>query len=186
MPVDYIPNHVERALGNLESQFQRSPNLKAVLRAIIAEVQVLEDAIFSAAVDRYLESARGAQLDQYGKVLGAGRGGLTDRIYRQILGARILGNLSSGSVPRLLDIYRILNGGAPADVQTPPPNTLIFSTERDTPTTPDERRRIARWMHQVKKAGVRLVMVEASPGYFGFADDPDALGFDDGFFAGVI
>jgi hypothetical protein len=41
MTIDYILDHVTRALGNLESQFQRSPNLKAVLEAIVGQVQGL-------------------------------------------------------------------------------------------------------------------------------------------------
>lgn len=186
MIVDHIPDHVDRALSNLESQFQDSPNLKAVLRAIVGEVQVLEDATFLSTVDRFLGNATGAQLDQYGRVLGARRGELSDTAYRHILHARILGNRSSGSIVRLLDIYRILNGGADVDVEQVYPNTLIFSAVQTAPTSPDERRRIRDWMHKVKKAGVVLYLAEAPDNYFGFFDNPNAFGFDEGGLAGVI
>lgn len=182
----HIPDHVARAEANLESQFQDSPNLRAVLRAIVDEVQVLEDAAYTAVVDRFLDGAGGAQLDQYGRVLGARRGGLSDTAYRQILHARILGNRSSGSIARLLDIYRILNGGADVDVDQFYPNTLAFYALHPQATTAEQRRRIREWMQRTKKAGVALILIEAPTNYFGFFDDPDALGFNEGSFAGVI
>jgi len=186
MTIDYIFDHVARAEANLESQFQNSPNLKAVLRAIVGEVQALEDAIYSTTVDRFLENARGVQLDQYGRVLGAGRGGLSDNAYRQILSARILGNRSSGSIARLLDIYRILNGGGEVDVDQVYPNTLIFYALHPQSTTAEQRRRIRDWMRAAKKAGVSLKLIEAPDDYFGFFADPNALGFSQGRFAGAI
>lgn len=186
MPINYIPDHVARAEANLESQFQQSPNLRAVLRAIVGEVQALEDAVYSTTVDRFLENARGVQLDQYGRVLGANRGGLSDTAYRQILSASILGNRSSGSIARLLDIYRILNGGGAVDVDQVYPNTLIFYALQPQATTAEQRGRIRDWMQQCKKAGVALKLIEAPTDYFGFYDDPNALGFSQGRFAGVI
>ena len=186
MELQHIPDHIERALANLTSQFQHSPNIRALVRASVARVQNIEDAAWSTLADRYLSTAHGALLDQYGKIVGAGRGGLDDSAYRMIIGARILGNLSSGSIERLLDIYQILQGGQPVAVQEVYPNTLIFSTEHPNPSTPEQRARTRRWMHEVKKGGIALELIEAAPDYFGFFDDPNALGFSQGRLAGVI
>lgn len=187
MELQYIPDHIEQALGNLESQFARAPNIRAVVRATVARVQELEDAAWSTLVERYLASASGAALEQYGKIVGVGRGGLSDAAYRQMIGARILGNLSSGSIDRLLDIYQILQGGRPVSVAEVYPNALIFSAEQPSPTTAEERRRTRDWMHQVKKAGVALTLIEAaSVGSFGFLGAADNLGFNEGTLSGVI
>jgi len=184
--IEHIPNHVERALANIESQFDRSPNLRTLARLLIGQVQDFEDAVWSTYADRMLDAAEGAQLDLYGKVLGASRIGLGDARYRQILKARLLGNLSSGEVKRLLLIWSILQDTDAIDVAEYHPNTLIFTSMRDKPLTAEEQRRTGQWMRAVKKGGVSLAMVDAPTDYFGFEADPDAEGFGDGTFAEVI
>lgn len=187
MQLQYIPDHIERALANLTSQFQRSPNIKAIVRASVWRVQEIEDAAWSTLMDRTLSSAQGASLEQYGRIVGVARGGLDDDAYRTMIHARILGNRASGAVARLIEVWRLLNASAPVSVREHYPNTLIFSVDQPHPTTPEQRLLTRQWMRQIKKAGVAIELVESPhAGGFGFVGSADSLGFNQGIFAGVI
>ena len=47
-------------------------------------------------------------------------------------------------------------------------------------------RRVSQLMKSIKPAGVCMILIEASEGYFGFEGDPDASGFDVGIFARAL
>lgn len=62
-----------RALSRLLSQFQNSPVLLQIVRALMSEVQVLVDAIIGTLQGRTPGSAVGAQLDVLGRIVGQPR-----------------------------------------------------------------------------------------------------------------
>lgn len=186
MGVPNKPDHIEVGLAMLESQFDDSPNLRGLIRACLRFLQDIEDMIFETWADRLLETAAGAQLDQYGDVLGAPRNGLGDVAYRRILRVQILANLSSGSIDRLLQIWKALEATDEVDADEYDPRTVIYSAVRATVSSATERARTKGMMLSAKKGGIEVQLIEATDGYFGFKDDPDAEGFGEGEFAEVL
>lgn len=181
-----ILDYEQRAIALLESQFQNSPNLHAVVRMIAREIQALEYAIWSVEVERYLGGATGAQLDQWGAIVGAARNGVDDEVYRRVIRARILTNMSTGTIEDLFAIYRELTNDDTASVEVLPPNTLLFSTITGGVLPEYLITLLEKYLRIGKKAGIRLYLVQAEEGYFGFAGNPEALGFDEGKFARLI
>lgn len=184
---EHIFDHIERALDNLVTPLFDKPVITAIVKAVASEVQELEDAAWSCIAERLLDTASGVQLDQWGEVLGEPRLGLNDIEYRAFLAARILSNLSEGEPDRLARILSILVGGAAARYVPHYPAGMMFEYVTDEPTSEKRRARINAQMEAVAPAGVEVdYITEASSGYFGFADNPDALGFGDGLFAEII
>jgi len=179
-----ILDYEQRAIAMLESQFQNTPNLHAVVRMIAREIQALEYAIWSVEVGRYLAGATGAQLDQWGAILGAVRGDLSDADFRRVIRARILVNISAGTVEDLLAVFAAL-ADAEVRVDELPPNTLLFYTilgALDSVAID----RVKKYLGTAKKAGIRIFLIDSAEDFFGFFDNPDALGFDAGRLARVI
>ena len=179
-----ILDYEQRAIGLLESQFQNTPNLHAVVRMIAREIQALEYAIWSVEVGRYLAGATGAQLDQWGAILGAVRGDLSDADFRRVIRARILVNISAGTVEDLLAIFAAL-ADSEVRVDELPPNALFFYTVfggLDSVAID----RVKQYLSTAKKAGVQIFLIDSPDDYFGFFDNPDALGFETGRLARVL
>lgn len=74
------------------------------LATFAAELQEFETAAFEVLLDRWLETAEGVQLDGLGQIIGRERLGTDDDTYRLLLKAQILINLSSGTIPQILEI----------------------------------------------------------------------------------
>lgn len=69
-------------LRRLVEQFRGKPRIEALLKAIAAQVQHLEDVATDLRENRWLDSAEGAQLDGLGRILGLPRGAWDDEQYR--------------------------------------------------------------------------------------------------------
>lgn len=181
----YIPDHQARAVAELLAQYADDPTWCAIARALGASTQCLEDQLFQLIVDRYLFSSKGAQLDQWGEVIGSQRQGLGDNDYRRVLNARILANRSGGTVNELIRIYGILT--APSVVRYTPdyPAAYFLTAERGAPLSATMRRAIGRIMADANTGGVGYNLFESLPGSFVF-DGPPGLGYDEGTFIGEI
>jgi hypothetical protein len=77
-----IPDYDERIVGLLPSQFRKLPRWDSFMRAIAEAMQLLEETTFSLIVSRSIKASSGAQLDQWGRLVGEARGGATDLNYR--------------------------------------------------------------------------------------------------------
>lgn len=184
---DYIANHVERALGDLVTMLGGRPVIEALVRALGEEVQELEDATWACVADRLLSTAVGTQLDAWGEIVGEQRGGLNDLEYRAFIEARILSNLSEGEPDRMARILSVLVGGVPVRYVPLYPAAMFFQYVRPAWTSARHRARVVAQMVEVAPAGVSVDHItEAIDGYFGFDDDDDALGFDEGLWPEVI
>lgn len=111
-------NHVERGLKRLLSQYRR-PKIQAWLTAYLNRVQELEDALWEIINGRNLETAEGVQLDLLGTIVGRGRNGLSDTLYRLAIRTQIRINRSQGLS---IDLT----------------NVLTLSVSDDTPKAYDE------------------------------------------------
>lgn len=108
-----ISNHSELAKSRLLEQFKRKPKLAALIDAIIAPIQDIENELQNIELDRALDSAIGYQLDLLGTIVGAVRAiGETDDDFRATLRATIVENISQGEPERMISIYKTLVGAA--------------------------------------------------------------------------
>lgn len=97
-------------LRKLIGQFLEKPNIAAVLSAFLDQVQDLENASFEVIENTTLANSEGAQLDGIGKIVGEERQGRSDADYQKALSARILVNISSGTIPELIAIVQAMVG----------------------------------------------------------------------------
>lgn len=183
----YIFDHVDQALAEIVTLLNL-PNFRAFIKTAALEVQQVETAIHDCIVERMLDRAVGAQLDQYGGVVGEPRNGLLDGEYRSFIQARILTNLSHGTPDEMTAILAIIGRAVSAVTYHPLyPAACAFDYATISLSSDDARVRIVAQMTEAAPAGVLVdYIVEAQADYFGFADDPDALPFTQGWFAEVI
>lgn len=179
-------DHAGRAASRLAEQFKVATKFRAVIDAVCAQIQELEDAFWTCVTDRGLSGA-GVQLDVLGRLLGEERAGDDDDRYILRLRARIRVLRSSGSAPNILKVFKLML----------PDNVLRFDdasfhgggfildlglvSAGDVPT-------YARFAHQAKSAGVNaqlLYQLDEDDNMFTLddANDPGSvtagLGLDD-------
>lgn len=92
-------DHVELALSRLTSQFEGSPNLRAMLAAMIAQANVNEADGDDLRTKRWLDTAEGQQLDGLGNILVLARLGRNDDDYREALRFKVFVNISKATPP---------------------------------------------------------------------------------------
>jgi hypothetical protein len=183
----YVPDIDEQALAVTKSRLRNAPRIRALITALAAGAQLQEDLNFALIVDRHIDTAAGAALDQWGTLAGELRQGATDRDYRRYLKGRIYANVSQGYVNDLLRMWDILTG----------PNVRVFHMAlfpraiklyvvRSTWMSDVRAARVARIMEDARPMGTDLALIEAVTGYYGFAEDPEASGFGFGRWAREI
>src|SRR5690606_7213019 len=99
------------ALSRLVTQFRDKPRIEALLKAIAAQVQQLEDVATDLLEKRWLDSAEGAQLDGLGRILGLDRGAWDDEQYRARLRVRIRILLADGTPENIIATLALLANG---------------------------------------------------------------------------
>lgn len=177
----YIHNHVEELLGLLLSQFARAAALRAMVELLGEHAQCLEDLAWVVNTQTVnLEEATGASLDLWGSILGARRETLGDEAYRGVLQAVLLVNRAGGTVPEFLEIIRrLLRSPVSSYRQHPEASFSLWASGHMWPATGAQRRRATRLLRKIIPAGVRVeAIIDAPLGHFGFADDPEASGWD--------
>lgn len=102
-----ITDHVQQALNRLPEQYRR-PLMQGLIRAIVKQVQVLEDATFALNAGRQLfnGNAVGAQLDGIGELVGVKRNGLQDSEYLVVILGTIAEHFSDGTRAVMLNIVQ--------------------------------------------------------------------------------
>lgn len=186
MTIQYIMDHVDNGLQRVLSQFDKSPNLRGCLGVLLLQVQELENTLLDLFLSRTLEGASGEQLDTIGRIVGEPRGGLGDGDYRRFLQVRIAVNFSQGERDRLTDIIALATGSDDVHFQPNYPAAFIVSYTVATPLSDAVRARVLKALEDATGSGIGYNLVEATDDYFGFAEDDDALGFDEGTFSTLI
>ena len=178
--VDHNEDIKGQALDRLPYQFRDKAYWTGLLEALLPSIQEVEDVLYDLIVDRFLEGALGAQLDQYGDLLDEGRQGLSDDEFRRILRSRILSNRSTGAIEDLVKLASRVTGSEVVRLFNIFP--AFMSIEYVVPASDSAafRKIVVRLLERATSAGVGLKVVEGVTGYFGFAGDPRALGFGEG------
>ena len=183
----YIPDHAARACAKLITQDQK-PRTRALVEALSAGAQLLEDQIFDLLVGRRLEVAAGDALDQWGAIVGEKRLGLVDGDYRRFIRARILANTSKGSVDEIIAVWALVTGGMTVRYFPMYPAGYSMLTIRGSWLSAPLRRRVRRIMEDIRPAGVEHELVEALIGPYGYEESAAiyVLGYDAGTYARVL
>ncbi len=89
MTLEYIPNHIDRALDLLREQYRSDPIFTTQISIFIKQIQDLEDILDEAYSTINLEFATGKILNDIGENFGEYRQGVTDDEYRRNIYTRI-------------------------------------------------------------------------------------------------
>ena len=187
MSYDHEADHKALARRDLLAVFRDKPRICALVDALALGVQVMEDHFGSLVADRTFDGCEGAQLDQWGLLVGESRSGLPDREYRAIIRARVLANVCQGDTDSMIRVVQALFPTLQVRHRDAFPAGAWFfagpaNPDKDLPSA-QYMARAAAVFHDAEPAGVGLDGVLYREGYFGFADDPAASGYDVGVFA---
>lgn len=179
MAVDHIADWQSRLRSRLYEQFKELPNWLAIVDAIAARVQALEDAIRDCYTITSIDDSEGAQLDVLGRLVGEPRYGRADDVYRLYIRAKVRANKSSGTMADLYAVLRAMFGQSLEATITPAPPAGIIVTIAAPALNPDEQAAALHFLIIAKAAGVRL-WLETTPAGGNDADlftllDPEHL-----------
>jgi hypothetical protein len=152
--------HVNDALALLLEQYKNRDRIRALLSALIAPFQDLENVFYDIYDAFLLDNATGEQLDYLGALVGEKRRERNDGTYRTYIRARIAINRSNGRIPELLAILRIVSD--PADtyhLRELMRATMILHIQQqieDTSNPPAQVVVLHDMMRQAKGGGVQL------------------------------
>lgn len=120
-----IEQHRELALLSLAAPFWGKPRIGSLLVAFIGGVQRLEDDLWAIMTERTLDEADLVRLKVLGKIIGQPRLSFDTELYRTVLRARALANVSRGRASDLLAVLEVLVGTG-AYVLTEVGNATLF------------------------------------------------------------
>ena len=174
-------SYYDKILDLLLTQFQDSPNIKYLLENFSIEADVYQTAL-NQVLALTLANAPGNLLDRYGAMIGAvnRQSGQSDEQYRPLVFAQLLINTYKGSVEELLTFFRVLGATQVYYKEYPP--ARVYIQYNNIPETYLPLNAIVlildKGIHPIT-----LFLTRVTDGYFGFEDDPLALGFDEGILA---
>jgi hypothetical protein len=180
-------DHAVRMVRKMLQQHRTRPRIVALVQALAAGVQALEDDVDDLIALRTIADSEGAALRQWGSLVGEQPAGLDDDDYRRFIMARILANKSDCTTEEILTIWRMVVDPETLDVGTVDireasfyPAMFKLEVIRDIEMTAVYRRRVGRLMRDAKPMGITLRLVEAERDFFGFAEDTrdGRTGFD--------
>jgi hypothetical protein len=179
--LDLITDHVERAQDNLIPRWREGVNARALVEAFVEEIQELENVTLEVMLDRALDVAEGAQLDQYGELLDEQRAGRNDTDYRRLLRIKIIANREAGVPDTVTFIASVLFDSETVGVRYihNQPASYQLQVTPDTPLTAQEIADGIRFVEFVTPAGVGITEIVTS------TDEPFAFAGGDGFGFGV-
>lgn len=185
MSIEKINDHGDRAVDRLPQQFKRKPNFGATVRAVADQIQDIEDAAFALFNGRSVFDATAANLDRIGAIVGqarpiSGPAATDDDVYRGMILARVIINRTQGEPEPIISLLLLLGANSVHLVEMFPATLLVQfegTLVTDGPTTRD--------LLEQATPPIGLDVVKFSSDYFGFAGDPDSLGFGEGELGGV-
>ena len=128
-------DYVGIALSRLTSQFDKSPMVRAFVQAMVSPLVSFESDANDLREKRWIDTAKGVQLDGCGAIVGVLRQGRGDEEYRSAIKFQVFVNTSNATPEEMMTGLRTLT--MPDDVQyiEQYPATAIFFTDGvSTPT----------------------------------------------------
>jgi hypothetical protein len=185
MTIEYRADHVSRGLENLTSRYDDATAFRDLVSIYLCRVQMLEDIVYGLIIAWMLDNAVKPQLDVLGKIVGQERCGTSDFDYRAFVRARVVANSARGRIPKIQFVLKTQMAADSASYLPHPP--AAYTIQSNGATVSDACKTLVReTMEEIAPAGVRVDVVDAPVGAFGFEGDDDALGFGQGVWAQIL
>jgi hypothetical protein len=158
-----------------------------ILKTWTSTLQPIEDTAQAMILQKNVDDAEGAQLDALGKLVGQGRAGLSDELYRKYIKAKIVVNRSDGVVEDLIKILVLVLDDNTATIVVQNEGTATVRVRVGSSFLTDALALIYfGFLFRAKSGGVRLI--------FQWGDVPDSQlfrfdigpGLDTGHLAGQL
>lgn len=179
-----IIDHPDRMVAALPWPLLAAPRVVALVRAVGAQIQQLEDVAWDLVYERQLPSAVGAQLQVWGELLDEPQGELTVQEWRHFLRAKLQIPRTACRPEEITATLRVVTGNhGPAHIYLYPPARVGLAYFADAPLSASHRARVRLWMERMVTGGVAIEHIIEKPlGGFGLSveDDPLLTGLDDG------
>lgn len=183
MAIDHLKQAKERVL----LQYKGGVVFETLLRIFVERIQVLDDIIHAILRERSIDYARGSNLDLIGRTLDFRRFYYwDDETYRFYL--RVV-NRVRRSYGTFKDIYEVAvllrtESNAPVQLLFPFPKAAIIEIPD---VLPSQEQIVAKFLLDTVTAttGINVVTYDSEE-YFGFLEDPNAKGFNEGKLAKII
>lgn len=108
MTITKIDDHIELAQDRLVEQYKNSKRLNDLIAALVEPLQHAEDEVFKVYTERWLDKAKGQQLDNIGAIVGEARSGRNDDDYKVAIILRIVINSSGGEPESIITAVKLL------------------------------------------------------------------------------
>lgn len=180
MSVTPINSHVADAIARILEQYKNSPRLKAIIQGLAGEIQNLENSFQGIDFIRSISDATGKNLDLIGAIAGVTRASDTpDDIFRILIIGKITANVSQGETESVIATYQLLTQATEVTLDELYPAGIRISSNGSV--DPSLAPYISLYLKQAVAAGVSIEIfgVYSAEDPFGFATDPDAVGFGD-------
>ena len=146
----------ERRLSRFIERWSNLPNLDALTRIYLRQIQDVEDVLFEIMLERDLDNAVGVQLTILGNIVGQPRTTLDDNRFRTAIRARIAINLSDSTAEDIIGIANlILVDGESYFLRDEPPAQLRVTVL--DPLTSSDADLMRDLLELADAAGVRLL-----------------------------
>lgn len=186
MTVELVTDHEDQGVALLIAQFKDQSFIEILVRALMEQVQELEDTLWDLLTKRAIDTAVGAQLDVIGKIVGQERGTFDEDTFRTFIRGRVLVNRSSGTTDQMVELVNtLLPDGASLVVKEYFPAAFQIQV---TGSVPDWfGNALAAIVLEAKALGVAPhVTWFNGPAVFRFAIPGDTTPSPNGFGAGVL
>jgi hypothetical protein len=150
-------DHVAKALSRLPEQLKNSAVIIALLKALLAPAQEIEDMFYALLALKSIDDATGAQLDLIGKLVGQPRGGNLDPDYRKFIRVRLSVNKSRGLRSDYIKIISLLYPTAKIEVRARA-NATAEVTIHNVIISDADAAIIMSFLQLAHGAGVRVVL----------------------------
>lgn len=165
-------DHPQAAKDLLISRFRKLPRFTALLGAILAGVQELEDVIWQVLVGRWIDTAEGVQLDLLGTILNYPRKGWPDETYRKLLRGAAVALSSDGTWPSMFAVMEAVEVTL-AVITVDEPDMAEMRLVVNEPMATGIALGIYNLLRKAHPVGVRILMeyfVDADSEIFTFSD----------------
>ena len=144
-------------VSRLIEQFKNKPDLEALIRSYLLQLQDVEDALFEIILERNLDVAVGVQLEAIGGIVQQPRTTSDDERFRTAIRARIAINLSNATPEDVIKVASLLLvDGEAFRIREEPPAQL--RVEVIDPLTSADVDLLFDLLEAADAAGVRLVL----------------------------
>lgn len=174
-PLDHTEDYT------VPEQFKGQTVLPGLIALSAERAQTLQLKQYELFASRNLATAEGATLTLIGQSVGEERLGRSDIDYRAAIYTRIAANNAKGRTEDILSVAALLapNASSIIPYEYYPACYIVDIRSDSLPTT--DWAYVAATLEAIEPLGVRgQTTFSATSGYFGFSDDPNATGFDDG------